>query len=339
MPRVVLVQPDPGGAISGGYLYNSQMAAHGAWTLCQANAEQLGAVLAAIEGDLVLADSLWLAESTFEPFLELARRLRVGVLMHSFPSMIAAAERRLPVAREPARFEIRALEQVGLVVVPGPHYAALLRNADVDVRIAEPGIADAWRTSPRRRGTRCSLVSVGAVTARKGFLDVLAALEGRSARGDWQWTAVGSLTADAAYAREVRERAAALEGVTLAGQLAPDLVRAVVRGADVLVMPSYDENQPLVLLEAMAASVPAVAYDAGAAARMVRHGVEGLLSPVGDRRRLAEHLARVIDDEAERYRMALACWERQKELPSWEIAAARARAALADGLARAWGRN
>lgn len=296
-------------------------------------AGELDSALETLECDLVIADSLWLTERMFELFLQLARRLRVGVLMHSFPSMIAAAEQRLPVAREPTTFEIGALERVGLVVVPGPHYADLLGEADVDVRIAEPGIAEAWRTPPRRRTGRCSLVSVGAVTARKGFLDVLSALEGRASRGDWQWTAVGSLQADPAYAKEVATRAARLDGATLAGQRTPDEVRAIVTSADVLVMPSYDENQPLVLLEAMAASVPSVAYDVGAAARMVSHGREGLLGPIGDTRRLSEHLARVIDDETERYRMAEACWERQKQLPSWEAAAARARTLLEGALA------
>jgi len=333
MARVVLVQPDPGSAISGGYLYNSEMADRGAWELCQATAERLDAVLETVEGDLVLADSLWLTESAFEPFLRRARRRRIGVLMHSFPSLIAAAEERRPVPREPTPFEVRALEEVGLVLAPGPHYADLLRAADVDVRIAEPGIDAEWRSPPRRRGERCSLVSVGAVTARKGFLDVLSALEGRPERDDWQWTVVGSLIADAAYAGEVAERAARLGGVSLVGQLAPDEVRAIVTKADVLVMPSYDENQPLVLLEAMAASVPAVAYDVGAVARMVTHDREALLSPIGDTRGLAEHLARLIGDERERYRMASACFERQKELPSWETAAARARTELEHALA------
>ena len=150
---------------------------------------------------------------------------------------------------------------------------------------------------------------------------------------------MGSLTADPGYAREVRERAARLEGVTLAGQLAPEETRALVTRADVLVMPSYDENQPLVLMEAMAASVPAVAYDVGAAAWMVTHGREGLLCPIGDTRSLAEHLARVLDDESERYRMALSCWERQKQLPSWETAAARARTTLEEALAGPGRRN
>jgi glycosyltransferase involved in cell wall biosynthesis len=324
MSRILLVQPDAGGAISGGFLYNSEMAAHGAWQLCQARADRLDAALASAEADLVIADSLWLTERTFEPFLRAGRRRRVAVLMHSFPSMIAAAERRLPVTREPTTFEIEALQAVALAIVPGPHYADRLRAADVDVQTAEPGVADAWRTPPRRRAGRCSLVSVGAVTARKGFLDVLSALKERAGRGDWRWTAVGSLTADPAYARELAGMAARFDGVTLAGQRPPDEARALVSSADLLVMPSYDENQPLVLLEAMAASVPIVGYDVGAAARMLSHGKEGLLGRVGDTSELASHLERLIDDESARYRMAEACWERQKALPSWPTAAARA---------------
>jgi glycosyltransferase involved in cell wall biosynthesis len=93
-------------------------------------------------------------------------------------------------------------------------------------------------------------------------------------------------------------------------------------------MPSYDENQPLVLLEAMAASVPAVAYAAGATRNMLDHGREGFITEIGDKAGFAEHIRRLVEDEALRRRMAEACWQRQPSLPNWATAARRARAQL-----------
>jgi glycosyltransferase involved in cell wall biosynthesis len=90
-------------------------------------------------------------------------------------------------------------------------------------------------------------------------------------------------------------------------------------------MPSYDENQPLVLLEAMAASVPAIAYAAGATRQMLEHGREGYIAEIADKAAFAEHLQRLIDDEDLRYRMAVACWERQRSLLDWKTAARHAR--------------
>jgi glycosyltransferase involved in cell wall biosynthesis len=75
--------------------------------------------------------------------------------------------------------------------------------------------------------------------------------------------------------------------------------------------------------------VPSVAYAAGAAAHMLDHGRAGLVGPIGDRNALAAHLERLIGDEAERYRMAQACWDRQRELPSWPETARRTRELLA----------
>jgi len=327
--RVVLVQPDAGGRISGGYLYNARMAAHGAWDLLDVQIESLAARLDQVGHDLVLADSIWLTEEHIAPFLRLAARgTSVGVMLHSFPSMIAAAESGRGVRSDPTAFELEALEQLGIAVVPGRHYADMLAARAVEVLVFPPGIDDEWRAAPRRRGDRCALVSVGAVTPRKGFLDVIQVLEERSRRDDYQWTVVGSLAIDVEYARAVRERAQPLGTVILAGQRSPSETRTIVQQADVLVMSSYDENQPLVLLEAMAASVPSVAYAAGAAAHILADGETGWVSPIGDRNGLGARLERLIADEAERYRMAQSCWKLQRSIPSWAAAAGQAGAVL-----------
>jgi glycosyltransferase involved in cell wall biosynthesis len=329
MADVVLVQPRPGGRISGGYLYNAHMARHGAWRLCEVDAGGLAAALARPPaGGLLLADSIWLTEATFAPFLDAAARgRRVGVLLHAFPSMVAAAERGAP-SNGPTAFEVEALERVGLALAPGPYCAELLAGRAVDVAIAEPGVGAEWRREPRPRRGPCALVSVGAVTPLKGQLDVLEALRPRAGAGDIRLRLVGDLAAAPAYARRAAELARELGGVELLGPKAPDETRAIVHASDVLVMASYAENHPLVLLEATAAGVPPVAYAAGAAARLVEHEVSGLVCPVGDRAALGRALARLVDDEGERTRMARACWERQLALPDWPTAARRARAAL-----------
>jgi glycosyltransferase involved in cell wall biosynthesis len=334
-PAAFLIQPDAGGRISGGYLYNSRMAAGGAWRLLNANTDtdRTTALLAhAIEAvpnqALLLVDSIWLTEPTLGPFLDRRRAGgRVGLILHSLPSMITAAESGAALVTEPTAWEVSAIEQLDLVVTPGDHYAKMLAGRAVKGLIAPPGVDDAWRCPPRPRRGRCSLVSVGAVTPRKGFLDVVRVLANRGT-DDFEWTILGSLTVDSDYAERVQDAAQHLDGIRFLGQQPPEVTRQKVLDADVLVMPSYDENHPLVLLEALAASVPTVAYAAGATRRMIDHGTEGLVGEIGDTRQLGEHLSLLIDDEPKRQRMAAACWRKQPQLPSWAEAARFARQAL-----------
>src|SRR5688500_5451372 len=120
MSRSLLVQPAAGERLSGGYLYNGQMAAHGAWEIRGLAAGQLEQGLSGGDHDLVIADSIWLAEeSTIAPFLALrARGIRLAVMLHSFPSMIAAAEDGRGIRSHPTPFELQTLETLGLVIVP-----------------------------------------------------------------------------------------------------------------------------------------------------------------------------------------------------------------------------
>jgi glycosyltransferase involved in cell wall biosynthesis len=329
MLRPLLVQPASGGRISGGFLYNARMAEHGLWELLDVAAPELPLRLAELPLERpILMDSIWLTPQAAPHFFALQERgARLGAMLHSFPSMIDATENhRAPPAR-PSSFEVEASERLEVVVVPGRHYQDLLRTTRAVVLSAEPGIDDAWRNPPRRRSGPCRLVSVGAVTPRKGFLDVLDALDG--VRSDYHWSIVGSLEADRAYAGSLQARARGRSNIQLCGQLTPEATRATVRQADLLLMPSYDENQPLVLLEAIAASVPAIAYAAGATRHMLEHEREGLIANIGDKLALATHLGRLLEDEPTRYRMATQCWERQRSLPSWQGAANSAGAALA----------
>jgi glycosyltransferase involved in cell wall biosynthesis len=305
------------------------MAEHGAWDVLDLPAEQLPELARGVaRAPLVLMDSIWLTEAHAGAFLALAGSgQRVGAMLHSFPSLIAATESGREPLLQPSRFEIQTLQALSCVVVPGRHYADMLAEHALNIVVAEPGIDPGWRAPPRHRQGPCRLVSVGAVTPRKGFLDVAAVLERRDRR-DYSWTVVGSLEVDPDYAAQLVARTPALGDVVLTGQRSPGEAQRIVRGSDVLVMPSYDENQPLVLVEAMAASVPAVTYAAGATRHMLEHGRQGLIAEVGDKQELSEHLNRLLDDEALRYGMAVACWERQGSIPSWSDAAARVEHAL-----------
>lgn len=80
-------------------------------------------------------------------------------------------------------------------------------------------------------------------------------------------------------------------------------VADLLAAADVFVLPSMWEGQPLVVQEALRAGIPVVATDAGGVADLV--GDAAILVPVGDADALAGGVARVLDDEACAARMRL----------------------------------
>ena len=70
-----------------------------------------------------------------------------------------------------------------------------------------------------------------------------------------------------------------------------------LNAADILVLPSYSEGRPNVVLEAQACGVPVVATRVGGTPELIRDGESGLLVDSGDAGALARAIRRLIDDK------------------------------------------
>jgi glycosyltransferase involved in cell wall biosynthesis len=82
--------------------------------------------------------------------------------------------------------------------------------------------------------------------------------------------------------------------VVCKGLVDPPEKLELLRTSAILVLPSYFENMPNILLEGMAAGVGVVATDVGAIPEMLGYGEGGLLIPPGDRPALATALDRLL---------------------------------------------
>lgn len=92
--------------------------------------------------------------------------------------------------------------------------------------------------------------------------------------------------------------------VQFRGFVANDVLRSShFLGADVLVLPSREERQGKVLLEAMAASVPVIGARAGGIPSVVTHERHGLLFDPDRPEELAARMARVANDSQLRQRL------------------------------------
>ncbi len=95
-----------------------------------------------------------------------------------------------------------------------------------------------------------------------------------------------------------KQLTASLESANLSGNfkflgnLKDDSFHAVYNCADVFVLPSIQEGQGIVLLEAQASGKPVVAFDVGGVNEALRNGETGLLVKRGNTDELADALLR-----------------------------------------------
>ncbi len=98
-----------------------------------------------------------------------------------------------------------------------------------------------------------------------------------------------------------------LPGVTLLGALPSDQVLALMRAAQMLVLPSiWYENFPRTLVEAFGCGLPVLASRLGALAHLVEDGLNGALFEPGNSHALASAIGSLVTDPARWAQMGLA---------------------------------
>jgi glycosyltransferase involved in cell wall biosynthesis len=107
----------------------------------------------------------------------------------------------------------------------------------------------------------------------------------------------------------------------LLGNLKEDALPDIYNCADVFVLPSIQEGQGIVLLEAQASGKPVVAFDVGGVDEAVRNGETGLLVKRGSSEELAEALLSLLADKTWRQKMGANGRGFVSENFTWDISA------------------
>jgi len=108
---------------------------------------------------------------------------------------------------------------------------------------------------------------------------------------------------------------------TFLGNMKWDRLPAVYNCADVFVLPSIQEGQGIVLLEAQASAKPVVAFDIGGVNEAVRNGETGLLVKQGSTDKLADAIVKLLSDKALREKMGANGRRFVAENFTWDICA------------------
>jgi colanic acid/amylovoran biosynthesis glycosyltransferase len=169
------------------------------------------------------------------------------------------------------------------------------------LRVARCGLNGEWLADgvPPRPGTEeLRLLSVGRLEREKGhsvLLDAIAWLEERG-------TAVRlELVGDGTRLEALQSQARRLgieSRVTFAGAIGQDRIRDHYRRADAFCLPSLGEGIPVVLMEALATGLPAIASNTMGIPELIEDGVTGLLVPAGRPDELADAIERLASDRA-----------------------------------------
>lgn len=237
-----------------------------------------------------------------------------------------------------AHTERDALARTAHVIVTSPSTATLLVSdfgvPASRVSVAEPGTDPA----PRARGGEDPprVLSVGAVTKRKGYDTLISALE-RITDLAWESRIAGSLDRDRAATSALRHaiaRSGLDRRVHLLGSLDDQSLAAEYDRARLFVLPSHFEGYGMAFTEALARGLPVIGCMGGAVTATVP-AAAGILVEPGDAGAVADALRRLLSDKAELARRADAAWKHAQHLPRWRDTAAAVARVLDAALAKA----
>ena len=176
------------------------------------------------------------------------------------------------------------------------------------VRVARCGLNGEWLADsahqrrngaggePRQDDAELRLLSVGRLEREKGhsvLLDAIARLADRGTAVELEL--VGDGTRLEALQRQARELGIE-DRVTFAGAIGQDRIREHYRRADAFCLPSLGEGIPVVLMEALATGLPAIASNTMGIPELIEDGVTGLLVPAGRPDELAAAVERLAAD-------------------------------------------
>jgi len=146
---------------------------------------------------------------------------------------------------------------------------------------------------------RGRVVCIAAIDPRKNQIAFMKAADSLAA-GDpffhvhfW-----GPMIADTPYSQEFITEAGLRPWVTYHGVSELDGIRQILSEADVLVLPSIEDNCPVVILEAMASGVPVVASEVGGIPDLVRQGQTGFMAPPENQAGLVAAVGQILETPA-----------------------------------------
>lgn len=197
------------------------------------------------------------------------------------------------------------------VIVLGEAYRVWIEQR---LGITRTPIRNLWNGVPIAAGNaRCRaqappepplrIVFLGTLGERKGVADLITALA-QLPHGAPQWRAILAGPGDALMYQAQAAAAGIGDKVEFPGWLDQHEAQSLLADGDMMVLPSYDEGLPLVVLEALGLGVPVITTPVGVVPEALTHGRDVILVKPGDIGALAQNIGHLLKDPRSRRDMS-----------------------------------
>lgn len=149
----------------------------------------------------------------------------------------------------------------------------------------------------KNENTIPQMLFLGALIKRKGVLDLLQALKELIDKRifDFKLLIAGAGEEEAELKKYVIDNNLSKQ-VEFLGWITKEDKANILKEADILILPSYNEGLPIAILEAMAYALPVISTNVGSIAEAVIDNQNGYLINPGDIKLLAEKIQLIISD-------------------------------------------
>jgi len=175
--------------------------------------------------------------------------------------------------------------------------ASISKKATV-VKLFNPACPPERRTVRKSDGA-LTVLFLGELSLRKGTYDLLHCI--KEQRSYYEKKRVKFIIAgngDVEEVKKIVERNVLNDVVSVPGWVSGDVKKSYLSNADIYILPSYHEQMPMSILEAMAYGLPIISTRVAGIPEMVDDGLNGILIDPGDTEKLNSALKELIESKA-----------------------------------------
>ncbi len=184
--------------------------------------------------------------------------------------------------------------------------ATALKVSENKIYVLRNSVCDLRETvSVSSTGIKKNILCCGRIVFMKGQQVLIKAAD-RLISQDWEMNFVGD-GSDVKRCKELSESCKYPDKIFFLGSMPAERVYKVMASAYIVVVPSYIDNVPLVIAEALSLGIPIIASNCGGIPEMIRDGEEGFLVAPGDDQQLAEKLDYLLTHPEVHEKMKKSC--------------------------------
>lgn len=138
------------------------------------------------------------------------------------------------------------------------------------------------------------ILFLGCLTPRKGIPQLIESLGKLKDRQDWTAVIAGNGPTSAIETSLSKNKIT--DRVQLPGWVGPHIIEKLLKESDILILPSFAENLPMSVIEAMSAGLAIITTPVGAIPDIIIHQETGILVPPGNIKKTAEAIELLLNN-------------------------------------------